>query len=104
MAYKVIVSPFAHADEYDAYSWYEKQRVGLGDEFLVELEFAYDKITLNPENYSFIDERKELRDCPVKRFPYVIVYRIAGNTIEIISVHHFKKHPSKKYGNSNSKS
>ena len=98
MTYSIVISPFAHTDEYEAYIWYEEQRPGLGDEFLKELEIAYQKIANNPEHYSFIDDRKILRDFLIHRFPYLIVYRIDVDVIEIIAVHHSKKHPAKKYG------
>lgn len=98
MAHKIIITPLAHIDEYEAFTWYEEQRTGLGDEMLIELEFTYKKIAENPEHYGFIDGRQELRDYLLPRFPYLIVYRINGNTVEIITVHHAKKHPSKKYG------
>ena len=100
MTYKIVITPFAHNEEYEAYTWYEEQHMGLGDELLKELETAYQKISNNPEHYSFIDERKELRDFLINRFPYLIVYRINGDAIEIIAVHHAKKNPGKKYGNS----
>ena len=98
MAHKIVITPFAHKDEYEAYTWYEKQHTGLGDELLKELETAYLKIANNPEHYSFIDERKDLRDFLIHRFPYLIVFRLNENGVEIIAVHHAKKHPSKKYG------
>ena len=54
MAYKILIYPLAHGDEYEAYTWYEKQRLGLGDELLKELQIAYKKISNNPEHYSFM--------------------------------------------------
>ena len=101
MAHKIIITPFAHEDEYDAYSWYEKRRKGLGEELLKELEIAYEKMSNNPEYYDFIDERKILRDFLIHRFPYLVVYRVNKDVVEIIAIHHAKKHPSKKYGNFN---
>jgi hypothetical protein len=62
MAYKIVITPFAHNDEDEAYLWYEEQRTGLGEELLKELETAYLKIANNPQHFGFIDERKELRD------------------------------------------
>ena len=100
MAHKIVITPFAHNDEYEAYTWYEEQRTGFGDALLKELETAYQKISNNPDHYGFTDERKQLRDFLIDRFPYLIVYRINGNSVEIIAVHHCKKHPSKKYGDS----
>jgi toxin ParE1/3/4 len=98
MAHKIVISPLAHIDEYEAYEWYELQRTGLGEEFLAELVTAYNKISLHPEYFGFIDDKKILRDYLLPRFPFLIVYRVNNDTIDIIAVHHSKKHPSKKYG------
>lgn len=98
MAYKIIISTLAHDDEYDAYEWYEKASKGLGEAFLNELETAYEKIAKQPALFSFIDERKILRDYLLPRFPFVIVYRIKADTVEVITIHHTRKHPGKKYG------
>jgi len=98
MAYKIVISPAAHFDEYEAYDWYEKQRSSLGEELLIELETAYNKIAEHPEYFGFIDERKELRDYLLPRFPFLIVYKVVANTVQVITVHHAKKNPSKKYG------
>jgi len=67
MAHKVVITPFAYNDEYETYVWYEEQHVGLGDEFLNELEIAYRKIANNPHHYGFIDENKILRDYLIRR-------------------------------------
>ena len=96
--YKVIITPLAHLDEENAYVWYEEKQKGLGDDFLTTLEYAYNKISQNPEYFSFIDSNKEIRDYLLPRFPFLIVYRIKNDTIEIITIHHAKKHPLKKYG------
>jgi plasmid stabilization system protein ParE len=101
MAYKIIISPLANVDEYEAYEWYENQSQGLGEKLLAQLEIAYNKISQNPHHYGFIDDKKELRDFLLHPFPYLIVYRINDDTIEVITVHHAKKHPSKKYGTQN---
>ncbi len=98
MAYKIVISPYAHFEEYEAYDWYETQRKGLGEELLKELEIAYHRISLHPEYFGFIDERKELRDCLLPRFPFLIVFKIESNSVQIIALHHVKKHPTKKYG------
>ena len=59
---------------------------------------AYEKIALQPTLFGFIDDRKILRDYLLPRFTFVIVYRINDDTFEVITVHHTKKHPGKKYG------
>lgn len=82
----------------NAYVWYEEKLIGLGDDFLITLENAYRKISENPTHFSFIDSNKEIRDYLLPRFPFLIVYRIKNDTIEIITIHHAKKHPLKKHG------
>ena len=72
----------------------------FGEELLTELETSYQKIAEHPEYFSFIDERKELRDYLMPRFPFLIVFRVINNTVEVITVHHAKKNPSKKSGSS----
>ena len=57
-----------------AFSWYEVQRIGLGDEFFKELEAAFNILKSNPQYFSFIyDTRRRLN---LKRFPYKIIFEI----------------------------
>ena len=98
MVHKIVITPYAELDTFDAYEWYELERPGLGEEFLFEIENTYDKIANHPTYNTYIDDKKELRDLHLYRFPFVVVYRIKHEIVEIISVHHTKKHPNKKYG------
>lgn len=88
----------AHNDALNAYLYYEGQRPGLGDKFLVSLDKKYDDLTLHPYHYSFIDEDslKVLRDIRLDNFPYVIVFEIANNDVIVYAVHHLHQHPSRK--------
>lgn len=97
MVHKIIITPYAEQDTFEAYKWYEEKLIGLGEEFLFELERTYDNIANNPTYNTYIDDKKELRDLHVYRFPFVVVYKITNNIIVIISVHHTKKNPIKKY-------
>lgn len=100
MVHKIVITSYAELDTFEAYEWYEQEKLGLGEEFLLELEKTYNRIAKNPTYNSYIDEKKVLRDLHTYRFPFVIVYRIKNDIVEIISVHHTKKWPEKKYGNS----
>ena len=48
---QVIVRPAAAADIDDAYQWYEVQRPGLGEEFLMALNATRDRVVEQPEAY-----------------------------------------------------
>jgi len=67
MVVELIVTPDAAQDVDDAYSWYELQRLGLGEEFAGCLEAAFEFIERNPLSSPRVFEgyrRKLLRRFP----------------------------------------
>ena len=54
MAYEVRIRPGAKRDVRKAFSWYEKQRPGLGRELVVELDAVYERLSENPYLYADI--------------------------------------------------
>lgn len=89
--YKAIIEVDARIDLYDASIWYEDRRVGLGGEFLNVLDYLED----NPLLFSVIKD--DFRQVVMKKFPFVIVYRIVESEIRIISVFHTSRNPKKKF-------
>lgn len=73
----------------DAYIWYEKQREGLGEEFLKELDTFFNKIKTHPEHFSKI--KKSIRQVALKRFPYVIVFELINEEVVVFAVFHTKR-------------
>ena len=45
----LLIRPEAEADIEEAYHWYERQRSGLGSDFLLCVEEGLEKIQKNPE-------------------------------------------------------
>jgi toxin ParE1/3/4 len=79
-------------EEIDAtIQWYEKQRVGLGDEFLSALLEQFEHIRESPEGWAIL--YRQIRACPMRRFPYVIYYRAQPGAINVIAVQHGHRHP-----------
>lgn len=87
----LIVRPEAEEDIISAYSWYESQRVGLGDEFLYKIEDSFGIIKQNPNICRCI--LKKIRRKLMQRFPYAIFYVFEKDIISIIAVIHVKRHP-----------
>jgi toxin ParE1/3/4 len=56
MAYIIAVKPGAEEDIIQAYNWYEDQREGLGEEFLFELEFYYQKLEHQPTAFGKVSK------------------------------------------------
>jgi toxin ParE1/3/4 len=95
MSYRVFLNPGAEDDTEQAYNWYEDQRKGLGEEFLVELESIY----RNMENFprAFGKLTKIYRRAPLKRFPYLVIYEIKRKEIIVYAVFHMSRNPKSRF-------
>ena len=81
----------AVADVDAAYAWYEKQRAGLGEEFLSAFLEKLDLICDNPEAWALLF--RKIRACTMERFPYVIYFRNLSDRVDIVAVQHGSRHP-----------
>ena len=64
--------------EYDeAGDWYEKERAGLGVEFLAEIDRLLQRIADNPE-----------------QFPYCVYFRERNHSIVVMAVFHSARNPA----------
>ncbi len=75
----------------DAYNWYEDQEEGLGEAFLDSVDGSLDRIEQRPESCAVV--LKDIRRVVVKRFPYVIYYRVISSRVIVIAVFHGKRNP-----------
>jgi plasmid stabilization system protein ParE len=75
----------------DAGSFYESERLNLGDEFIEAIQTAVNLLEEIPEMGSPIDS--SFRSVLIRRFPYRIIYKIADSEIVIIAVAHQSRHP-----------
>jgi toxin ParE1/3/4 len=81
----------ARMDAFEAFDWYAKRSQNAADAFQEELENAGKSIQHSPERCApyLFGTRRYL----MKRFPYVVVYRIAASRIEILAVAHGRRRP-----------
>ena len=89
---QVVVRPTAAVDVEDAFSWYERQRDGLGHEFLDALRTTMDLVLLQPEAFPVL-HRNTRRALVRRRFPYALFFRIDGELIVLVACMHAKRHP-----------
>ena len=79
-------------DELDnAYSWYESKQLGLGDEFIDCIDETLNRISLSPEAYPII--YRDVRRAIVRRFPFVIYYRIISSRVIVTAIFHGRRDP-----------
>lgn len=93
MAVELILVPEAERDLMQAYSWYEHQRVGLGEEFLSCVDASLQTITRHPDMYATV--HKDYRRALVRRFPYGIFYEHVSNSVTIYAIFHTAANPEK---------
>lgn len=91
MSHQLILRPEAEEDMVEGRDWYEDRQEGLGAEFLLGVESVFDRIGETPELYA--PEYKSVRRATVEQFPYIVYFRIVGQTIEVIAVQHASRNP-----------
>lgn len=91
MTRELIVLPEAETDIIQAFDWYETRVPGLGSEFLLVLDAAFNSILTNHLAYPEI--YKAVRRVLTRRFPYAVFFRVEEARIVILSVFHVKRNP-----------
>lgn len=74
MPFELIISRNAIIETRDAYLFYERALVGLGERLLESLEDVYKNLSLNPQYYGYLNKAKDIRDVKIKKFPFVIIF------------------------------
>ena len=91
MKYALDFLPEVYQDVQEAYDWYEKQSIGLGEDLLLSIDDVIDSIhrkpLLNKEVY------KSIRKAKTKRFPFGIFFNVGKDTITILAITHLSRHP-----------
>ena len=69
----------------------EARALGLGRDLLNEVERVVALLCDLPEIGERLDDRR--RRFPLQRFPYGVIYRIAGETLRILAIAHRRQRP-----------
>ncbi|AWH86843.1 hypothetical protein HYN59_17780 [Flavobacterium album] len=94
MAFKVIFSPAALTDIFDAMEWYEEQQENLGNRFYEDVISTLEYTVTHP--HSFSKKKDNFRELALPTFPYVIIYEIFDDIVTIAAVFHTSQNPRKK--------
>ena len=81
MSFTVHIRPDDEADIEEAASWYEKQRLKLGDDFLDEIQSTLQILAENPHLYPVV--HRNTRRALIHRFPFGVYYLIDQNSTEL---------------------
>jgi len=83
--------PEARAEYLASIAYYEDERVGLGSEFVQDVEAAIQMILAYPSAFPVMGA--DVRRCMLRRFPYGILYATLDERILVIAVAHAKRPP-----------
>ena len=88
---ELVFHPDADAEITEAARYYEVHKIGLGLDFLGEVERGLGLISINPEASHRIARR--VRRKPLWRFPYNLIYAVYPDRIRIVACAHQKRRP-----------
>lgn len=86
-----VLRPAAAADVEEAFGWYEGQRAGVGEEFLLAVQATLKLIAQQPRAYPVV--HRDTRRALLKRFPYGLYYRLFADAIVVVGCFHGKRNP-----------
>jgi plasmid stabilization system protein ParE len=91
MSLKVVFRPEAEGDLLEAHDWYEEQQVGIGATFSDAVERTITRIETMPEMYAIV--LRNVRRAKLRKFPYLVYYRLFDDRIEVLGVLHGSRDP-----------
>ncbi len=95
MVFEVIFSSESQSDVQEAYDYYELQKEGLGKVFYDSILQHIDKISIFPFLYPNFKSYKKIKYQVVKKFPFIIYYRIIRKKkqVKILAIFHTSRNP-----------
>ena len=91
MKARVLLRRAAELDLAVVEDWYDAQEEGLGIEFRGAVDEAVSRIGDNPRSYPEL--YRENRRILLRRFPYVLWYRIHGDSAIVLACVHGRRNP-----------
>jgi toxin ParE1/3/4 len=73
--------------------WYSEQEVGLGEEFVAEIDRVLAKIAGAAARHPVWHRDRPYRKALVRRFPYVIFFLDEADAVRVLAVAHQKRKP-----------
>lgn len=76
----------------DASAWYESKRLGLGIEFIAEIERCISSASNHPHRFPVVHQ--DVRRVVANRFPYSIYFRAEESRIVVLAIFHGNRNPA----------
>lgn len=95
MIYNLQIKEEASLEIIEAFLYYEEQKTGLGEKFLVQLE-KYLKI-LRETPFLYQTKSFSFREAYLIKFPYLIIFEVVSSEVIVYSVFNTSRNPDGKY-------
>ncbi len=83
---KLFICSAAEIDYTESLCWYAERSLQAANDFDSELQRAFREILEGPNRFPKCDERHHF--LMMRRFPFQVIYRLKGDTVEIIAIAH----------------
>ncbi|MGV3608908.1 MAG: type II toxin-antitoxin system RelE/ParE family toxin [Planctomycetaceae bacterium] len=89
--YSIILLDEARRDFEESLAWYEEKSFSAALRFRQSLEDTFQRISHSPQQFSLLDRIH--RDCPLKHFPFRVVFRVTATEIVVVAIAHASRRP-----------
>ena len=89
--FSIELSDEAETDFNESYEYYLEDSPKVADTFFRRINICFEDIKQNPNSFPFA--YKDIRKYVVKKFPFVIYYRIIDSIIQVIGIFHTSRNP-----------
>lgn len=93
MSFTVQVRRAAELEIAEAQLWYEAKDKSLGAEFLSQVSQTMNRILKMPLLYPIV--HRDVRRALVRRFPYLVWYRVSAETVVILACSYAGRDPNR---------
>jgi len=87
--------PLVADDISAAIDWYEERSAGLGERFASAVDARFVDIADAPEMFPLAFDDLDHRFARIPKFPYLILYRIRAEYVNVLGVLHSASDPAK---------
>jgi plasmid stabilization system protein ParE len=95
MAAELVFAEEAEHDISDAYAYYERQRIGLGEDFLTRLDARIQTLRRSPK--ALAPYYQDYRRALLRKYPYAVYYLYddADDRVTVYGIFHTSRDPQK---------
>lgn len=89
--FEIELSDDAEIDLDNSFEFYKQDNPNVANTFFKEVDLSFKKIKENPESFPIIG--LSIRKYVLKKFPFIVYYKIDKYTIQIIAIFHTSRNP-----------